>query len=197
MKLKKIILALACLSSPLYAENDQQLQRQINLLQKQTQQLQTQLTQLQQQLKTKKAPPHQVKGVNSPHTKHSIKGKLDAKDHYHDASLTVHSLDVHPESIRFYPTALVADNQVVTYIAGTPVVSSPYLGARPAFDGSDYIVNISSINRDIRLMEQRRRLYKAYEDIGYPAPKMPIIAISGKSEPQAVVNRSSYRQFGV
>jgi hypothetical protein len=59
----------------------------------------------------------------------------------------------------------------------------------PAFDGSDYIVNISSINRDIRLMQQRRRLYRAYQHIGYPAPDMPIIAISGKTEPQAVINR--------
>ena len=53
----------------------------------------------------------------------------------------------------------MADGRVVTFIAGTPVVTSPYLGARPAYDGSDYIVNISSINRDVRLMEQRRRLY--------------------------------------
>ena len=103
--------------------------------------------------------------------------------------MTVHTPEAHPESISFYPTALVADNHVVTYIAGTPVVSSPYLGDRPAFDGSDYIVNISSINRDIRLMQQRRRLYRAYEHIGYPPPHMPIIAISGKTEPLAVINK--------
>ena len=107
---------------------------------------------------------------------------------FHSCNLTVHAPESHPESISFYPTALVADNHVVTYIAGTPVVSSPYLGDRPAFDGSDYIVNISSINRDIRLMQQRRRLYRAYERIGYPPPQMPIIAISGKTEPQAIIN---------
>jgi len=37
-------------------------------------------------------------------------------------------------------------------------------------------------------MEQRRRLYHAYEHIGYPTPTVPIIAISGKSEPIASFN---------
>ena len=117
---------------------------------------------------------------------HKPKNKAEG---FHTSNLTVHAPEAHPESIGFYPTALVADNHVVTYIAGTPVISSPFLGDRPAFDGSDYIVNISSINRDIRLMQQRRRLYRAYKRIGYPAPEMPIIAISGKAEPQATINR--------
>ena len=52
MKFKKIILALACLSLPLYAENDQQLQREIQRLQQQTQHLQSQLNKLQKKLIT-------------------------------------------------------------------------------------------------------------------------------------------------
>lgn len=47
MKIKKLVLALVCFSSPLYAENDQQLEREIERLQKQTQQLQSQLIALQ------------------------------------------------------------------------------------------------------------------------------------------------------
>ncbi len=115
----------------------------------------------------------------------STKGRL-----YHNSMVRVHTLDEHPESLDFYPTALIADDHLLTYIAGTPVVTSPYLGNRPAFDGSDYIVNISSINRDIRLMQQRRSLYRAYHQIGYPAPTIPIVAISGKTEPMASLNRS-------
>ncbi len=106
---------------------------------------------------------------------------------YHKSQITVHRPDVDPESLDFYPTALVADERVVTYIAGTPVVTSPFLGSRPAFDGSDYIVNISSINRDIRLMQQRRRLYRAYESMGYQAPQKPILALSGKVVPSAAI----------
>lgn len=194
MKFKKVILALVCLSSPLYAEYDQQLQNEINRLQKQAQQLQTQLSALQKKLvahkvrhsnnKIKKAAKKQVP-VSA--TKHSKNKKVEMTK-YHSANITVHAPEKHPESIAFYPTALVADDRVVTYIAATPVVTSPYLGDRPAFDGSDYIVNISSINRDIRLMQQRRRLYNAYANMGYPIPQRPIIAISGKAEPVGMLN---------
>lgn len=190
MKLKKIILAMVCFSSPLYAEQEQQLQQQISSLQQQAEALQTELANLQNKLKNtysaeKKANDNK-QDIATPRVPSKPKSK--AED-FHSSNLTVHAPEAHPESISFYPTALVADNRVVTYIAGTPVVSSPYLGSRPAFDGSDYIVNISSINRDIRLMQQRRRLYRAYKRIGYPTPEMPIIAISGKAEPLAVVNR--------
>ena len=140
------------------------------------------------------------------HTKPSqvkkpIKTKIPAKNSiqeqgetFHTSTLRVHTVDSDPESVGFYPTALIAEGRVITYIAGTPVVTSPYLGARPAFDGSDYIVNISSINRDIRLMQQRRGLYRAYESIGYPAPNVPIIALSGKVEPVAKINRPYYKR---
>lgn len=195
MKFQKIILALACLSSPLYAENDQQLAREIQRLQQQSKDLQAQLDRLQKQMVS-----HHVEHKHQAVKKKSIAKKSkpaaapapkksdENKNKYYSTHITVHAPEEHPESIRFYPTALVADNRVVTYIAGTPVVSSPYLGDRPAFDGSDYIVNISSINRDIRLMQQRRRLYQAYQSIGYPIPQMPIIALSGKSEPVGVIS---------
>jgi hypothetical protein len=191
MHLKKTILAILCFSSPLYAEHDKQLEQQINLLQQQTKVLQSQLDLLQSKLKTQAAADPEPTGTatvkRDPQT---VRSKpRSKKEDFHTTNLSVHTPEKHPESIGFYPTALVADNKVVTYIAGTPVISSPFLGSRPAFDGSDYIVNISSINRDIRLMQQRRRLYDAYKKIGYPPPPMPIIAISGKAEPLAVINR--------
>lgn len=47
MKFKKFILALACLSSPLYADQDQQLKSEIQRLQHQAEDLQAQLNRLQ------------------------------------------------------------------------------------------------------------------------------------------------------
>lgn len=196
MKLNKILMALVCLSSPIYAENDQQLQQEIKRLQQQTKAMQSQLNQLQKKLVTQRTKPkHHVVKVVAKKQRPSAptRGHGRRKNIFNSTHITVHTpAQENPESVGFYPTALVADQHVVTYIAGTPVVSSPYLGSRPAFDGSDYIVNISSINRDIRLMQQRRRLYRAYESIGYPVPPMPIIALSGKSEPIGVIN-SSFR----
>ncbi|PJD96660.1 MAG: hypothetical protein CK426_08445 [Legionella sp.] len=191
MKFSKAFMAMMCFSLPLYAVEDVQLQKQINALKQQTEALQEKLNHLQANVSQnkKRSMPVQkktatAKDSSAPDVAQKSRNKTE---NFHSSELMVHVPDAHPESIGFYPTALVADNNVVTYIAGTPVVSSPYLGDRPAFDGSDYIVNISSINRDIRLMQQRRRLYRAYQQIGYPIPEMPIIAVSGKVEPMATI----------
>ncbi|STX50086.1 coiled-coil protein [Legionella busanensis] len=213
MKPKAIILALATipLSTTLIAADSDHLQAKIKQLQEQTKTLQTQLKDLKKQLVNKSAnaksnvPKQGKKSISSknaqdlsapinkatsPTPEAQTKGKGSKIVNFQESHLIVHTLESHPESISFYPTALIADNRVITYIAGTPVVASPYLGDRPAFDGSDYIVNISSINRDIRLMQQRRRLFRAYQQIGYPIPNIPIIAVSGKSEPVATLNRT-------
>ena len=182
------------------AKNPDAVQQEIHQLQQQTLKLQKQLNKLQTQL-VKETEKHNSKSVAKKDTPQSENNEVGKKQQrslskrqrgkdktptgVHSSAVTVHRLDSDPESLEFYPTALVADEQIVTYIAGTPVVSSPYLGSRPAFDGSDYIVNISSINRDIRLMQQRRRLFRAYKSIGYHIPHRPIIAISGKVEPLA------------
>lgn len=198
MKQKVLILALAALSTPLAAANNNELRDEIRALQQQTALLQKKLNSLQNQLAVHRAP--SVKPAHQKITrKTENKGQQvtvvkpqNADVHheiYHSSIVSIHIPDGHPDSFGFYPTALLADGKVFTYIAGTPIVASPYLGDRPAFDGSDYIVNISSINRDIRLMQQRRRLYDAYRSIGYPIPHRPIIALSGKSEPVASTNR--------
>lgn len=187
-----------------FADQNKELQQEVRNLQQQTVKLQAQLNRLQTQLvkqtdikktETPTKPTNNAYSISSeqkkPQTPASNSGKpqtlKQAPEAVHSSTVSVHRLDNDPESLEFYPTALVADEHIVTYIAGTPIVASPYLGSRPAFDGSDYIVNISSINRDIRLMQQRRRLYRAYEKIGYPIPHQPIIAISGKVEPLATL----------
>jgi hypothetical protein len=189
------------------AQEMDQLTQSLNQLKAQTLALETQLAQLQQKQAgtqtqvvsvtetpkasskpIKKHRQHVKKARN--HKKHHSVAVRSSKKVFHDSTIKIHSPNLHPESLEFYPTALIADNQVVTYIAGTPVISAPYLGARPAFDGSDYIVNISSINRDVRLMQQRRNLYRGYEQIGYPPPDVPIIALSGKVEPMFSIGRN-------
>ncbi|CEK12112.1 LbtU family siderophore porin [Legionella hackeliae] len=208
MKQKVLLMAIAAISGPLYAASNTELQKEIQRLQQQTKALQTQLNRLQnklvsqstvksernnerainrEQVKSTTAPPTATTKAKATTEKTVKEEKVKGK--FHSAHVLVHTIDGDPSSSSFFPTALIADNQVVTYIAGTPVVTSPYTGERPAFDDSDYIVNISSINRDIRLMEQRRRVYRAYEQIGYPIPNIPIIALSGKAEPVADITR--------
>ncbi len=190
MKRNAFLLVFILYSFPLIAAStpQEELQREVQRLQQQTRTLQIQLQRVQKQLVQQRA----TKKIAGPAIKKKEAGKApkQTKAHdsdYHKSTLSVQLPDNDPESLEFYPTGLVADEHVVTYIAGTPVVTSPYLGSRPAFSGSDYIVNISSINRDIRLMQQRRRLYRSFAGIGYPTPDVPILAISGKVEPVAVI----------
>ena len=197
MKHLALILSIAFFSNPLFATQDKELQQEIKKLQAQTEQLKKQLHSIKSRLVAQKTQPQQQKIEKHRKAHRTIKPKTKIKEegkHFHTSSLLVHTVEQDDEMMDFYPTALIADGKVLTYVAGTPVVTSPYLGARPAFDGSDYIVNISSINRDLRLMEQRRRLYRAYKKIGYPKPNLPIIALSGKAEPVAVINRPYYRR---
>lgn len=205
MKHTVLFLALVAASNTIIAADSEDLQQEIKRLQQETKALQMQLDRLQQKMIA-----HHVKH-NTPSAKHKAKTTAQltkvkamkepiqvaqgaARDrgvehHFKETAVSVHTPTPYPEGKGYYPTALMANERIITYIAGTPVVTSPYLGDRPAFDGSDYIVNISSINRDIRLMQQRRKLYRAYENIGYPIPNIPIIALSGKSEPVATLNK--------
>jgi hypothetical protein len=72
---------------------------------------------------------------------------------------------------------------------GTPAFSSPYIGINSAYDGSDLIVNESSVNLDYRLLKQRQALEENLEKKGVDLPKHPVVEFSGKLEAQALYNR--------
>lgn len=191
---------MAALSGQLNAANS--LPSEVRELKQQTQMLQKKLDLLQKKLAAQEA--NQKHPTTRPRKRGKIaksdrhasikshKGREKPSRSYRTSPVQVHTIINKDPLIHFYPSALLADGHVITYIAGTPVITSPYLGDRPAFDGSDYIVNISSINRDIRLMQQRRRLYDAYRQIGYPVPDVPIVAISGKAEPIGEIGRTYF-----
>lgn len=191
MQYKKLLCAIACFSAPLYAGSELKVQQEIQQLQSQASELQAKLDALQKQLVVQKSEntSSSSKSNDIKKKKNSASNKKDEpKQSFHSAKVSVHTPAQNPESVAFYPTALVAERKIITYIAGTPVVTAPYIGERPAFDGSDFIVNISSINRDVRMMEQRRMMYNAYRSIGYPMPPLPIVALSGKVVPVGVIN---------
>jgi len=197
MRHRALLVAMALASTPLFAASSDQLEQEVKQLHRQASQLQSQLQQLNQKINQQKIKQKQnsqsVHDNNKTAAAKKTGSNVKPDSIVHSSTITVHSFDAHPESLEFYPTALIADDQVVSYIAGTPIVASPFLGSRPAFDGSDYIVNISSINRDIRLMQQRRRLYRAYQNLGYDVPNRPIIALSGALEPSGSLGRTYFR----
>lgn len=195
----KTILASFLLSATVLsfaAQNDDTISQQMSFLRQQASAQQTQpVMQNDTRVPPKKKTKIKYKQVKKTSSLPSIadlepEKKLIPTMEYESTPVHVHrAVDVDPESADFYPTALVTGDRVLTYIAGTPVISSPYLGSRPAFDGSDYIVNISSINRDIRLMQQRRSLERAYTKMGYPQPDRPILALSGAVVPYGSIGK--------
>ncbi len=70
------------------------------------------------------------------------------------------------------------------------VTTSPYIGLRSAFDASDLLINIPTMNEDLRLLRQRAVLK---QKLGEQLPYLdrPIIVLSGRLEAFAY-NRSEY-----
>ena len=73
-----------------------------------------------------------------------------------------------------------------TTLWGVPVVTSPHVGLRSAFDGSDLVVNFPSIDEDVRLLEQRVKIEKQMP--GAKFPDHPILDISGKIQGLMFIN---------
>ena len=86
--------------------------------------------------------------------------------------------------------ASIANMPAILFLGGTPVVTAPYIGVRSEFDASDLIVNIPSVNEDLRLLNQWQHLEKEYAKYGRSIPTMrPYIDLSGKVEAQAIYTR--------
>ena len=69
------------------------------------------------------------------------------------------------------------------YMGGSPVVTSPYLGVRTQYNGSNLIINMSAINSDVALLQQEQNLEDAAIALGIPSPKNPRVAVSGEIQP--------------
>ncbi len=75
---------------------------------------------------------------------------------------------------------------LLRYMSGVTVSTSPILGLRSKYDASDLVVNISSMNEDLRLLSQRRLLEKVANDHGYTYAQKPFVVLSGALEGQAL-----------
>lgn len=63
------------------------------------------------------------------------------------------------------------------YTLGPTVTTSPYLGIRSAFDGHDLMVNLPSMNEDLRILLQRQDLKHKLGAL--PCADRPIVELSG------------------
>lgn len=74
--------------------------------------------------------------------------------------------------------------------SSTPVFTSPFMGINTAFDGSNLIVNESSVNLDYRLLKQRQAFQHQLLAQGFGLPQHPIVELSGKLEGQVMYDNT-------
>lgn len=94
----------------------------------------------------------------------------------------------HNASVRYHSFAPKAackpcSDHSSRYTLGPTVTTSPYLGIRSAFDGSDLIVNLPTLNEDLRLLKQRQELKKSLGRS--PCANRPLVELSGDVVGQA------------
>ncbi len=75
------------------------------------------------------------------------------------------------------------------FLGGYPVFTSPYIGIFSSYDGSDLIINQSTINLDVRLLRQTQALDKFLQKNHVPEPEHPVIEVSGRVEAQAFAGK--------
>lgn len=77
-------------------------------------------------------------------------------------------------------------------LGGFAVITSPYLHPNVSYDGGDFIVNYSSINKDFNMLEQRQAFQHALHDLGFVMPSYgSLLELSGEVE-GAVFSQHGY-----
>ncbi|MGE3920598.1 MAG: LbtU family siderophore porin [Gammaproteobacteria bacterium] len=76
-------------------------------------------------------------------------------------------------------------------VLGLPVFSSPYISLDRAYDGSDLIVNQSSVNLDVHLLEQRKVIERLLAQYDISVEQHPWIELGGKIEVQAAQSHNA------
>ncbi len=155
-------IVLACsvgfMSANVQAASNAQLEAQIHQLMQRTQRLQTEVVSLQAQLH------HRARGTKLS----SNAGKRKA---HH---LKYHNLTKHSQ----HSAARRSLYDMTRFHHSVTVTTSPFLGLRSAYDASDVLNQLSSVNEDFTLLRKRSQLEHILDEEGAPIVR-PIIALSG------------------
>lgn len=87
------------------------------------------------------------------------------------------------------PVPLHLLDNIRLFLGGMPVVTSPYLGERSEFDGSDLISSIPSINEGLHLLQERQKIEDVYKKTCRELPNVPYVDLSGTVQPIAIISK--------
>ncbi len=80
------------------------------------------------------------------------------------------------------------------YPMGVTVSTSPYMGIRTLFDASDVVVNLSTMNEDLRILQQRKKLSETLKTKELPWHLRPFLELSGDVVGDVILGQSYHRR---
>lgn len=174
-------------AQPVFAETSSTSQADMQQITERTQSLEQEVKSLQQELKRLKKQNQCHKSQCSQQYENNAPEKCKSGQacSVKDNNEPTHIGGTADLSRPYEPASLSAQLPALLYLGGTPVLTSPYLGTRSEFNASDLIVNIPSVNEDLRLLQQWQRLMCEYKKYKQDLPNRPFVELSGKIETQA------------
>lgn len=113
-----------------------------------------------------------------------LQGKVKQLQSYHNSDRAIPSQKLNTSD----------SNGLLKYFKyGSPVTVSPYVGLRPAFDASDLVTYLPSMNEDLKVLQQRQKLEKHLAVKGVDPADRPMLTLSGHVEGRASWNQGYAR----
>lgn len=204
----------AAFSATTSSKNDADLSATLSKITAQTEALQAEIQALKAELNSVKKQKTQAKAVAPIHKAHGSVHRGIVKPPLHVAGPNVETTAAGVTPTGYEPGDLLtpevalnyngqpfltmdqkidqAKDSEIHYLIGNSVVTSQVLNINSAYDASDLIVNLSTMNEDLRFLRQRQQLEKLVGTNDLPSSKRPLIFLSGKVEGQA----SYFEPFG-
>lgn len=187
----------ATASTPTQAEEMQQILQETAALQKQVKVLSAEVTQLKRekanarrQTPAPRRASHGKSGVSPQHAvqpeqPHTAAGNATQEVYSNPGPTSEEGAVTHVQEAPPPSGSPLLEAERITQ--GTTVTTSPLLGLRSAFDATDLLVNQSTMNEDLRLLQQRQTVRKMLRTAGlapYITQDRPIVELSGGVEAQ-------------
>ncbi len=149
-----------------------ELQKEINTINHRTEELQQEVTSLKTQLRAAK---YQKSKAQHYYAQRRRSRREQARRHhttYHRAHKIPHRYE----------------GESHLYNIGSTVTTSPYLGIRTNFAGTDLVVNYSTLNEDLRILHERYKLQNMLHG-KLPSARRPRLELSGNVEGQGIYEK--------
>ena len=167
------------------AQQEKQLEQQMQTLQAEMQQLQQEQASLKQgkTTATYASAPASI-STHQTSASHSKKAKTYPSAYQQNVLPATVSTPKKSASAQAQTTAKVPyGGETLANIGGFAVITSPYLHPAMSYNGGDLIVNFSSINKDVAMMQQRQAFQNAMASKGFGMPSSgSLLELSGEVE---------------